>query len=112
MAETGLTTRAAEMSLMAGVQKTGLVSNVPCMARIEEHAGWPVLSRLPITLAAHIPLAQFRIRELLQLKAGQVLKTNWLEAEDVPLSVGQVKLGWCEFEVLDKQIGVRLTRLA
>ena len=71
-----------------------------------------VLSRLPIKLAAHIPLAQFRIRELLQLKAGQVLKTNWLEAEDVPLSVGQVKLGWCEFEVLDKQIGVRLTRLA
>jgi flagellar motor switch protein FliM len=112
MAETGLATRASEMALMAGIKKTGVVPDVPWMARIEEHAGWLVLSRLPMTLAARIPLTQFAIRDLLQLKAGQVLQTDWSEMEDVPLSVGQVKLGWCEFEVLEKRIGVRLTRLA
>lgn len=85
---------------------------LPWMARIEEHSAWPVLSRLNITLAAGIPLHRFKVRDLLQLKVGQVLESMWPDSEDVPLKAGQVQLGWCEFEVIEQQLAVRLTRLA
>ncbi len=32
--------------------------------------------------------------------------------EDVPLSAGDVQLAWSEFEVVDTQLAVRVTRLA
>ena len=112
MAETGLATRAADVSMMAGIQQTGVVPDAPWMTCIERHAGWPVLADLPMTLIARVPLIQFKIRDLLQLHAGQVIETVWSETEDIPVAVGKVKLGWCEFEVQDKRLGVRLTRLA
>lgn len=112
MAETGLETRTAEMLLMAGMQEMGVVPKAPWMARIEEHAAWPVLSRLPMTLTSRISLSRFKVCDLLRLEAGQIFETHWPETEDVPLAVGQVELGWCEFEVVERQIGVRLTRLA
>jgi hypothetical protein len=46
------------------------------------------------------------------LKAGQVLTSEWSELRDVPLSVGQVRLGWSEFEVSGQRLSVRLTQLA
>ncbi len=112
MSKTELATRAAETALMYGVQETGLVPQAPWMTRIEEHASWPVIAHLPITLIARTSLSKFKVRDLLRLEAGQVIESLWPVVEDVPLVVGQVKLGWCEFEVVDKQIGVRLTRLA
>jgi flagellar motor switch protein FliN/FliY len=36
----------------------------------------------------------------------------WPDSEDVPVKVGQVQLGWSEFEVVEQQLAVRLTRLA
>jgi flagellar motor switch/type III secretory pathway protein FliN len=112
MAETGIATRTAEIPLMANMRETGVVPEIPWMARIEEHAAWPILLRLPITLTARISLSRFNVRDLLRLEVGQVVESRWPETEDVPLMVGQVKLGWCEFEVVEKKIGVRLTRLA
>ena len=82
------------------------------MDRIEEHADWPVLSRIPMRLRATIPLPRFRVRDLLLLKPGQTIESTWLSTDDVPLRVGTVQMSWSEFEVVEQRMAVRLTRLA
>ena len=71
-----------------------------------------VLAQLLVELDISIPIRQFRVRNLLALEAGQVIETRWGNAEDLPLAVGDVQLAWCEFEVVNNRLAVRLTRLA
>ena len=47
-----------------------------------------------------------------RLQPGQVIETQWAHGEDVPLAAGDVQLAWSEFEVVDSQLAVRVTRLA
>ena len=79
---------------------------------MEHHAAWPTISALSVKLDAHIPLPGFRIRHLLALQSGQTIESGWQVTEDVPLKVGQVQLCWCEFEVVEQKISLRITRLA
>jgi len=44
--------------------------------------------------------------------ARQVDETQWAHGEDLPLAAGNVQLAWSEFEVVDAQLAVRITRLA
>ena len=85
---------------------------MPSMANIEEHAAWSVLSQLPVTMAAAIALSNFKVKDLLGLALGQVFESVSPDTEDVPLKVGDVQLGWTEFEVVEQKIALRLTRLA
>jgi flagellar motor switch protein FliN/FliY len=113
MADTELVTTGGEVAMSPPVPVVRqVVPQLPWMARIEEHSAWPVLSRLNVTLTAGIPLHRFKVRDLLQLETGQIVATAWPDSEDVPLKVGQVQLGWSEFEVVEQQLAVRLTRLA
>jgi flagellar motor switch/type III secretory pathway protein FliN len=73
--------------------------------------GSPV-ALLPVELDVVVPVREFRVRNLLALEHGQVIETQWGHGEDVPLASGQVQLAWSEFEVVDSQLGVRVTRLA
>ena len=82
------------------------------METIEEHPAWPLLSRIPMRLTAGIPLPRFRVKDLVGLKPGQVLTSNWLCTDDVPLKIGSVQLSWSEFEVVEQRMAIRLTRLA
>jgi hypothetical protein len=41
-----------------------------------------------------------------------VIETTWLHGTDMPLCAGNVQLAWSEFEVVDLQLAVRVTRLA
>ena len=84
----------------------------PGMMRIEEHAGWPILSKLTVPISAEIVLAGFKVRDLLALETGHVIPSGWQETEDVPVKAGHVQVGWSEFETVDQQLLVRLTRLA
>ena len=52
------------------------------------------------------------MRNLLALEPGQVIETQWAHGEDMPLAAGEVQLAWSEFEVVDSQLAVRVTRLA
>ena len=54
----------------------------------------------------------FRVRNLLALAPGTVVESQWEHGDDVPLASGDVQLAWSEFEVVDTQLAVRLTRLA
>jgi hypothetical protein len=67
--------------------------------------------RLPVELEVAIPLRNFRVRNLLALASGVVVESQWMHGDDVPLGSGDVQLAWSEFEVLDTQLAVRLTRL-
>lgn len=82
------------------------------MQRIEQHSEWPLVSRLPIRLAAAVPVAKFRVGHLLRLAAGQVIESSWSSAQDVTVKAGDVQLFWSEFEVVEQRMAVRLTRLA
>jgi flagellar motor switch/type III secretory pathway protein FliN len=73
--------------------------------------GSPV-ALLPVELDVVVPVREFRVRNLLALNQGQVIETQWGNGDDVPLASGQVQLAWSEFEVVDSQLGVRVTRLA
>ena len=107
MSETALTAH----TVTTQATPAGLIPEAPWMRRIEEHPAWPVLSRLPVIIVAEIPLSRFRVRDLLALAEGQVFESSSPDTEDVPLKVGDVQLGWTEFEVVEQRIALRLTRL-
>ena len=68
-------------------------------------------AQLPVELDVSVPVREFLVRNLLALEPGQVIETQWGHGEDVPLASGDVQLAWSEFEVVDSQLAVRLTRL-
>jgi flagellar motor switch/type III secretory pathway protein FliN len=70
------------------------------------------IARLPVELDVAVPVREFRVRNLLALEPGQVIETQWAQGEDMPLAAGEVQLAWSEFEVVDAQLAVRVTRLA
>lgn len=92
----------------------GEQSLVPVPHPLEEenflHLSAPV-ARLPISLGVSVPVSDFRVRGLLALEPGQVIESQWTHGEDVPLASGKVQLAWSEFEVVDAQLAVRITRL-
>jgi flagellar motor switch protein FliN/FliY len=59
-----------------------------------------------------VPLRDFRVRNLLSLQSDVVVESQWAHGEDVPIAAGKVQLAWAEFEVMDSQLAVRVTRLA
>lgn len=84
---------------------------VPWMSKVEEHPAWPKLCRLDLLLAVEVPLIRFKVQDLLRLAPGQVFESAFSDMEDVPLRLGDIQLGWTEFEVVDQKIALRLTRL-
>ena len=68
-------------------------------------------ARLPVEVDVTVPLRDFRVRNLLTLEPGILVESQWAHGEDVPLGCGDVQLAWSEFEVVDTQLAVRLTRL-
>ena len=84
---------------------------VPPQQEEDEHISLrPSVARLPVELDVTIPVRQFRVRTLLALEPGQLIESQWGSGVDVPLSCGDVQLAWSEFEVIDLQLAVRLTR--
>jgi hypothetical protein len=65
-----------------------------------------------VELDVAVPVRNFRVRNLLALEPAQVIESAWGNGEDVPLSSGAVQLAWSEFEVIETQLAVRVTRLA
>lgn len=71
-----------------------------------------LIGRLPVELDVAVPVRNFRVRNLIALNQGQVIESQWGHAEDVPLAAREVQLAWCEFEVAETRLAVRVTRLA
>ena len=71
-----------------------------------------VVTRLPVELDIAIPVRDFRVHNLLALAPGVLIESRWSNGEDLPLAAGEVQLAWTEFEVVETQLAVRITRLA
>jgi flagellar motor switch protein FliN len=69
------------------------------------------VARLPVELDVAVPVREFRVRHLLALAPGQVVRTQWSQGIDLPLGAGEVQLAWSEFEVVETRLAVRITRL-
>lgn len=72
----------------------------------------PAVARLPVELDVAVPVPAFRVRDLINLASGQVIASQWGHGDDLPLAAGAVQLAWSEFEVVDTQLAVRVTRIA
>ena len=72
----------------------------------------PAVGAIPVQVDVAVPVRNFRVRNVLALSPGEIIESRWGHSEDLPLAAGDVQLAWCEFEVIDTQLGVRITRLA
>lgn len=99
-----------------GPKSQALVASPPKPLEPAELTDLPPLSApfslLPVELDVAVPVRQFRVRNLLALEPGQLIESQWGNGEDVPLASGDVQLAWTEFEVIETQLAVRITRLA
>jgi flagellar motor switch protein FliN/FliY len=104
---------AAENSAGEAGKSQALVAVPPQGLEPGEPASWsPPVSLLPVELDVAVPVRQFRVRNLLALEPGQLIESQWGSGEDLPLASGDVQLAWSEFEVIETQLAVRITRLA
>jgi flagellar motor switch protein FliN/FliY len=92
------------------VPVSGQVANAPAGTGAKGFGGQ--VARLPVELDVSIPLRDFRVRDLLALESGRLIESEWSGGVDLPLAAGEVQLAWAEFEVVETDLVVRLTRLA
>lgn len=95
-------------------EENALISSSEAITALEEESlieRQSVEARLPVQLDVGIPIRDFRVKNLLVLAPGAFIESQWEPGEDVPVASGEVQLAWSEFEVVDMQLAVRLTRL-
>ncbi|MBZ5649433.1 MAG: FliM/FliN family flagellar motor C-terminal domain-containing protein [Acidobacteriia bacterium] len=61
---------------------------------------------------AEIAVPKFTVGDLLKLRAGSVVQTATPVANDVPVRVNKILLGWGRFEAVNDQLAIRITELA
>lgn len=77
-----------------------------------ERDGFKVYGWLPCSITLDIPITGFSVRELLSLKVGDVVETAIAQTLDLPLRCNGEVIGFAEFDVIGKNLAVRLTELA
>lgn len=70
------------------------------------------VAQAPLQLEVRLPIRNLRVKDILSLSDGAIFETTWPADEDLPGSCGGVQLFWAEFEVIEKRLAVRVTRLA
>jgi flagellar motor switch/type III secretory pathway protein FliN len=111
MTGTELATLSGDSGKAMGLDVGKIAPALSWMPRIEEHPAWETLAQLRVTMRVGVALNRFKVRDLLSLQDGQVFESLSPDTEDVPLMIGQVQVGWSEFEILDQRMALRLTRL-
>lgn len=83
------------------------VEDVSLASQIEER-----VELAPLLLEVRLPVRNLRVKDILALEKGKIFETGWPADEDLPAGCGGVQLAWAEFEVIDRKLAVRVTRLA
>lgn len=78
----------------------------------EDDERWKSVLGLPCELSVELPLPNFRVADLMKLRAGSVIDTGWHLGQDIPWRINGTLIGWSEFEVVNHRLAVRLTELA
>jgi len=102
----------AAESIPETVAEQALVTTTSTQEVDEPAALGGAVARLPVEVDVAIPVRDFRVRNLLALQPGEFIESQWCSGDDLPLATGEVQLAWSEFEVLDAELAVRITRLA
>jgi flagellar motor switch/type III secretory pathway protein FliN len=80
--------------------------------RSEPEARWKSVFELSCELLVGLPVPNFTVADLLQLRAGSIIDARWRAGHDVPLRLNGTLIAWSELEVLGDRLAVRLTELA
>jgi flagellar motor switch/type III secretory pathway protein FliN len=67
---------------------------------------------LPLTVTVEIPVPDFTLEDLMNLRAGAIVKTLHQTTSDVPVRVNGKLIAWAKFEVDGDRLGGRITELA
>jgi flagellar motor switch/type III secretory pathway protein FliN len=73
---------------------------------------WKPFLELQCEITVELPMPDFKIADLLQLRQGSVINANFRLGRDVPLRLNGALVGWIEFELVGERLAVRLTELA
>ena len=73
---------------------------------------WLAVRDVKCDLSVDLPFPGFRVSDLVQLSSRAVIDTHWPVGNGVPLRVNGELLAWCEFEVVEERLAVRLMELA
>ena len=83
-----------------------------CIPSTGTHEDWTRAMQLPCDVAVCLPAPGLRVRDLLGLSPGFLVRTMTPVSADVPLEVNGRLIAWCEFEVVRDRLAVRITELA
>lgn len=72
---------------------------------------WQIAKELGCEVTVEVPVAGFKVRDLLNLAKGNIVAGVWALANDVPLRINGNLIARAEFEIVGEKLGVRLTEL-
>lgn len=70
------------------------------------------LGDVPLRLSADLPLPPRTMRELRDMRPGEVFASDWSVADDLLLTLGGAPLCWGRFAAIDGRMVLRVVRLA
>ena len=73
---------------------------------------WAETLWLPVKFSIDLQIPRFTVGDLLKLEVGSIVDSYWELGRDIPLQTNGQLIGWGEFEVVEKQLAVRLTEFA
>lgn len=78
------------------------------LGRANSKERWGSYAEVPARLSALIPLPSISLQQLLTLKPGTMLVSEWQLSQDMPLMVGEVFLANVSCEPAGDRLGVRI----
>lgn len=76
-----------------------------------EADSWESVSGLPCHLSVGLPVAGFKVRDLLELEIETVVDTRCNTSNPVPVWVNAVRIGDAEFDVFGTHVAIRINEL-
>jgi flagellar motor switch/type III secretory pathway protein FliN len=69
-------------------------------------------SEVSVRISVEARIVGLTVRELFRLEKGSIVTTSSSANASLPLYVGKKMIAWCEFQVADEKLGVRVAELA
>ncbi len=101
------------LELPEGAKSAAVVLDEPAQALAQlgkslSKERWTIYSEVPARLSVLIPLPDLSLNELLKMKSGTLLTSEWHISQDMPLLVGDVFLANVSCEPAGERLGVRI----
>jgi flagellar motor switch/type III secretory pathway protein FliN len=76
-----------------------------------EDNSWESVAGLPCHLSVALPVAGFKVRDLLELEIETVVDTHCNTSNPVPVWVNAARIGEAEFDVFGTRLAIRINEL-